>query len=155
MTEVERIVDQLDRAFQGPAWHGPAVMPLLRGVGAAEAVAHRVAGRHSIWEIVGHMAAWKREVIVRLEGTPPRDLPAEENFPPATEPDEARWRAAVADLEAAHAALRRVVQGLRPERLDAPLPGPESESWNVYATLHGVVQHDLYHAGQIALLRRG
>jgi uncharacterized damage-inducible protein DinB len=155
VSEVDRIVDQLDRALDGPAWHGPSIMRALHGVGATEAAARPVADRHSIWELVGHLSAWTREVIGRLEGRRPRDLPPDENFPAAAEVDEAHWRRAVADLRAAHGELRRLVEDLPPERLDEALPDPDGEPWTVYATLHGLIQHDLYHAGQIALLRRG
>ena len=155
MTEVARIVDQLDRAFDGDAWHGPSVMRVLRGVDAAEAFARPVDAGHSIGEVVGHLVAWTREVAARLEGRLARNLPPEENFPPVSHPTEEGWRRTVAELEDAHRALRDLATTLDSDRLDDQVPGPEGESWTAYATLHGLIQHHLYHAGQIALLRRG
>jgi uncharacterized damage-inducible protein DinB len=65
MNEVQRIVDQLRRAFEGEAWHGPAVMQILEGITAAQAAAHPASGAHSIWEIVLHIAAWEGAVSRR------------------------------------------------------------------------------------------
>lgn len=62
MTEIQRIVDQLNRAFEGEAWHGPAVMDILEGITAQQAAARPFNGTHSIWEIVLHIAAWERPV---------------------------------------------------------------------------------------------
>src|SRR5438128_1998971 len=77
--EVERILDQLYRAFEGDAWHGPPVKELLRDVGAKKAAARPVAGSHSIWELVLHMIAWQRAVVRRLAGEELIKLPADEN----------------------------------------------------------------------------
>lgn len=154
MTEVDRVVGQLDRAFSGDAWHGPSVMRLLDGVTAAEAIARPIAGAHTIWELVRHIAAWKQEVTRRLDGLVARNLPAEEDFPPDADHDEASWRAALDALAASHRSLRERVALVADERLGDDAGGDGSSSWTIYETVHGVVQHDLYHAGQIALLRK-
>ena len=92
--ETDRLVDQLQRSFEGEAWHGPAVLDALRGVSAEEAHAHPVAGAHSIWELVLHLAATYRLVLRRLQGdatylTPEEDWPT---LPEASATDEA-WSA--------------------------------------------------------------
>ncbi|MFY9751198.1 MAG: hypothetical protein WAJ92_01050, partial [Candidatus Acidiferrales bacterium] len=66
MSEIQRIVDQMDRAFSGDAWHGPALAQLLEGVTAEDASKHAVRGVHSIWEIVNHIASWNGIVMHRL-----------------------------------------------------------------------------------------
>ena len=88
-TELERIEEQLRRAFEGDAWHGPAVLETLQGITAAQAHAHPIAGAHSVWEVVLHLSYTYRVVLRRIrgDGTPIR---AEEDWPvvpPATEAD--------------------------------------------------------------------
>src|SRR5579864_3627998 len=103
-SEASRIADQLRRAFDGSAWHGPSVLKLLRDVDAATAAAKPLANVHSIWELVLHIAAWDEAVRRRLGGTRAR-LTALQNFPGVPEPTDAAWRNAVAQLERAHDAL--------------------------------------------------
>ena len=148
--EVERIQEELQRAFEGEAWHGPAVLELLRDVTAQQAAARPIAGVHSIWELVLHIAAWESAGRRRLEGDRAQ-LPDEENFPPVNDTSEAAWQQTVEELKNGHRKLYDAIAGLDESRLDEPiLDGMRS----VYITLHGVIQHDLYHAGQIALLKK-
>ena len=154
MTAIERIEEGLSRSFEGTAWHGPAVMPLLADVTAATAAARPIAGAHSIWELVLHMAVWKRVVRRRLGGERINNLPPHEDWPPVTEVTEEGWRRAVEDLRRSHRELTQEVARLRNERLDEPLVGEATTTYSVSATLHGIIEHDLYHAGQIAILKR-
>jgi len=149
-SEVERIRGELQRAFEGEAWHGPAVLELLRDVNAQQAAARPIAGAHSIWELVLHIAAWENAGRRRLNGDR-AELPDEENFPPVKDTSEAAWQRAIEELKIGHSKLYDAIAGLEESRLDEPiLDGMRS----VYITLHGVIQHDLYHAGQIALLKK-
>ena len=152
MTETERIADQLERAFTGPAWHGPAVLEVLDGITAARAVARPIAAAHSIWEIVHHMEAWQRAVLLRLTGASRADLQGADDWPPVTDTGDAAWSATVERLKATHAELRGAIQAVDAARLDEPIL-PEMSS--TYVTLQGEVQHNLYHAGQIAVLKKG
>ena len=68
MAEIHRILDQMDRAFSGDAWHGPPLMRLLDGVSAEDASKHIVPGAHSMWELVHHIGAWNSIVQHRLQG---------------------------------------------------------------------------------------
>lgn len=146
-TEIARLVDLLDRSWSGPAWHGPSVLESLAGVTAVEAERRPIAASHSIGELVLHMATWKRAVAMRLSGRPYSPSEAE-NFPPFSARS---WRAAQAALRREHARLRRAFVKLRPARLAQPaVPGGSP----VYLQAHGAVQHDLWHAGQILVLRR-
>ena len=148
--EIERIVDQHRRSFAGGAWHGPAVFELLRGVSAAEAAARPLTGRHSIAEIALHVAAWEEVAKRRLAGERV-ELTTEQDWPPVQGGDEQAWARALETLERRHRELQQAIAGLSEKRLDERVPGQE---YSVYHMLHGVVQHGLYHAGQIALLRR-
>jgi uncharacterized damage-inducible protein DinB len=150
MTEVERIVDQFRRAFDGEAWHGPAVLELLKGVDATQAAAHPVPNAHSIWELTLHIAAWENACRRRLEGDRAQ-LSDTENWPAIGDTSEESWQATLSKLKQVHNDLLAKISQLDEQRLDQPiLEGLTS----VYGTLHGVVQHDLYHAGQIAMLKK-
>lgn len=150
MSEAKRIADQLRRASEGGAWHGPSLREVLREVDAGRAATRAIPGAHTIWELVLHVAVWRETVRRRLAGEW-GDPTGEDDWPPPTEPGEAAWRAALSRLETAGRELREAVEALPDERLDQPI---REGKGTVYHHLHGVVQHDLYHAGQIALLRR-
>ena len=103
-SEVERILGELQRAFEGDAWHGPAVLELLNDVTAEQAAARPIAGAHSIWELVLHIAAWESAGRSRLEGDR-AELPDEENFPPVNDTSEAAWQQTIELLKAGHRRL--------------------------------------------------
>lgn len=154
MTEVERIVDQFRRAFEGEAWHGPAVLPLLNGISAVEASAHPIPNAHSIWELVLHISAWERACMRRLEGDRAY-LSDDEDWQSVNETTEDAWQKTKQELIDNHRQLLEVIGSLDQSRLDQPIiEDPSTPFSSVYVTLHGGVQHDLYHAGQIALLKK-
>ena len=150
MAEVERIADQLKRAFAGEAWHGPALAEILAGVTAPQAAARPLNGVHSIWELVLHIAAWEQACLRRLRGDRAQ-LSAEEDWRMPADMSESSWQQTIAALRQAHEELCGAVSKLDESRLDQPIIEGMS---SVYVTLHGVVQHSLYHAGQIAILKK-
>ena len=149
--EVDRIEDQLTRAFEGGAWHGPSLLEVLKDVPAASAAAKPIPGAHSIWEIVLHVAAWEAAARRRFSGEPV-ELTDAEDWPAVGDTGVAAWAAALERLRTGHHALRRAVAKLSDARLKEAVPGAE---YSCYFLAHGVIQHDLYHAGQIALLKKG
>jgi uncharacterized damage-inducible protein DinB len=151
MSEIERVQDQLRRAYEGEAWHGPALRELLAGVTAEQAAERAIAGAHTIWEIVFHTAVWESVVRRRLEGEVLVTLPPEQDWPAVRDTGPAAWKKALEELERGHQQLRQEIARLTENRLSEIVPG---KGYTVYFMLHGVVQHDLYHAGQIALLKR-
>ncbi len=154
MSEVERIRDQFQRAFDGEAWHGPSVLSLLDGVTAEQAAAHPIPGAHSIWELTLHIAAWEDACRRRLEGDPAQ-LADDENFPPIADTSEAAWAAAKRKLIDVHQRLLDTLATIDDTRLDQPImDSAEIPFSSAYVTLHGGVQHSLYHAGQIAILKK-
>lgn len=154
MTETERIRDQFQRAFDGQAWHGPSVLSLLEGVTAEQAAAHAIPGAHSIWELTLHIAAWEDACRRRLEGDPAQ-LTDDENFPPIVDTSEGAWESAKAKLIDVHRRLLDVIATTDDSRLDQPImDSAEIPFSSAYVTLHGGVQHSLYHAGQIAILKK-
>jgi uncharacterized damage-inducible protein DinB len=157
MAEIGRLADQLQRAFYADAWCGPSLLETLEGVSAAQAAARPLARAHSIWEIVLHVSGWKRTVQQRLEGQTVR-LPEEGDWPSVADTSEESWRETVAELRARHDALLAAVRGLDEARLEDVLITESSRETgggvSCYVTLHGTAQHDLYHGGQISLLKK-
>ena len=151
MKETARIADQLRHAFEGHAWHGPALLKLLAGVDATTAAAHPLPDAHSIWELVLHIAAWDDAVNRRIVQRRSLNISAAKNFPPVKDKSPTAWKAAIAHLKKAHEELLITVSRMSDARLTEPVPG---KNYNIYFMLHGVVQHELYHAGQIALLKK-
>jgi uncharacterized damage-inducible protein DinB len=149
--EVNRLDDQLRRALEGEAWHGPSVLELLAGLSAAQAASHPVAGAHSIWELVLHIGSDYDLVLRRVAGDG-RKPTAAEDWPACPASTEENWRQTVQELQLLNKKLREVVRDFPDERLDDLLV-PESP-YTAYTQFIGVTQHNLYHAGQIALLRR-
>jgi len=150
MSEVERILDQLHRSMYGEAWHGPAVMEHLAEVDAKTAAARPIAGAHSIWELVLHITAWLGAVKTRIGGKAV-ELTDEQDWPPVTDSSKAAWERAVRGLRDAYEQLRDAIEGLDEQALLTPVPGRQH---NLYFLIHGVIQHNGYHAGQIAVLKR-
>jgi len=150
MTEVERITEQYDRALQGGAWHGDSVWEILRDIPAEQAFWRPLPAVHTIWELVMHMAFWETEVCRRLQKL---SLPPEEtmNFPTLPEPTSENWQHALDTLRNSNVEFRRKLLELHDAELDRPLSRP---TYTVYVEVHGVIQHHLYHAGQIAMLRK-
>jgi uncharacterized damage-inducible protein DinB len=150
LSEARRIADQHRRAYHGDAWHGPAVFELLRGVNASRAAAHPIRGAHSIWELVLHLTTWELVVRSRVIGSPiavDRAL----DWPAPGPPTARAWREARAALEVASDALHTAVAKMTDQKLRAKRP---RTSGTYYELVHGQVQHALYHAGQIAILRK-
>ena|SRR5271165_4420348 len=153
MPEAARIADQLRRAFDGEAWHGDSLFEILNGVTPAQAAARPIKSAHTIWELLLHIAAWDGAVLRRLGGVAVT-LSDAENFPSVMDSSEAAWRAALAEVRRVHEELIAAVAGLPDSRLDEMVPGKPGAHYTFYYMLHGVVQHELYHAGQIALLKK-
>jgi uncharacterized damage-inducible protein DinB len=150
MTELTRIADQLDRAFDGDAWHGDPLLKILDDITAAQAASHPVPNAHSIWEIVHHLLAWKTAIPVRLRGEV-KELQGTDDWPPVTDPSDAAWAKCLSDLRSAHNKLVAAVRTFPESKLNNLAPARDH---SYYVLLHGMVQHDLYHAGQIAILKK-
>jgi uncharacterized damage-inducible protein DinB len=158
MDEIVRIVDQLEREHSGDPWHGSPLSQILAGVSHSQAAAKPIKAGHSIWELVLHIAAWKNEVRRRLSGAPAAE-PQEGDWPAVGEVSEAAWRDAREHLELSHRLLVSAVRDLPETKLFEPTNVDRDRAIGTGATyyelLHGIVQHDVYHSGQIAILRKG
>ncbi|HEV2714020.1 MAG TPA: DinB family protein [Terriglobales bacterium] len=149
-SEGAHIADQLRRAFEGSAWHGPALLELLEDVDASTAAAKPLPKVHSIWELVLHIAVWDDAALRRLGGKTwqPTGLA---NFPTVSTATDAAWRKTMAATKRTHDTLVKAVAALPDSRLADRVPG---KRYDFYHMLHGIAQHELYHAGQIAILKK-
>ena len=157
MDEVIRIVNQLEREHAGDPWHGSPLSSILEGVGHAQAAAKPIKAAHSIWELVLHIAAWKNEVRRRLSGAPAAE-PLGGDWPAVGELSAAAWQQARDHLELSHRLLVSAVRALPETKLFEPTNDDRDRAMGTgvtyYELLHGIVQHDVYHAGQIAILKK-
>jgi hypothetical protein len=147
---IARIHKLHQEAFAGGAWHGPALLALVRDILVDHAAAKPITHAHSIWEIVLHINAWQEAVLTRLNGRPV-DLNGDEDWPPVIDNSESAWEAAIAALESGHRQLAERISALTDGELEQKVPGRDH---TVYKTVHGLIQHNLYHAGQIAILKK-
>jgi len=150
MSRIDQVVDQLHRAFDGEAWHGPALMEVLEGIDAETAALRPIPRAHSIWELVQHITAWEEVVARRIQGQTVT-VSDEENFGEKTPATDRAWRDAVAKLRDTHNNLIRLAASLSETQLNEIAPGKD---YSLLFMLLGTVQHAAYHGGQIALLRR-
>ncbi len=150
MTETERITDQLNRAYAGNAWHGPSLSEALSGLTAQQAATRIVPNAHTIWEIVRHLLSGYRVVYMRLQGDR-ADITEEEDWPKVVDESENNWQQDVATLNDRHKELMAQLSSVT----DGALNDPIVENYaSIYRTLHGHIQHVLYHTGQIAILKK-
>ncbi|HWN82191.1 MAG TPA: DinB family protein [Candidatus Udaeobacter sp.] len=150
MNESQRLAKQFDRALEGGAWYGPSWREVLDGVTRAQALHRPIPEAHSIAEVVLHAATWQDVVRQRLAGGSPQ-VPDDQDWQVVKLPDDAAWTAVVNRLFETGKALRDQVESFAPERLQELRSGVD-DSW--YGLIVGEMQHVLYHAGQIGLLKK-
>ena len=151
MTAIDALLTQIDQAYNRRSWHGTNLRGSLRGVTPAEAAWRPRADRHSVQEIAVHAAYWKYVVRRRLTGAKRGSFPLEgSNWFARLQADAERWKADLRLLDDCHRGLRETVASLDPKRLQRTVGG----STTALALVTGIIAHDLYHAGQIQLLKR-
>jgi len=155
--ETSLLDEEITRATEGEAWHGPSIREALAGVDCETASARPIATAHSIWEIVLHLTAWATEVERRLREQS-RRLLGEQDWPRVASTTADAWTAAQEDLVDAHLRLRHSIREFSPARLAHPVPfegdRARGDDGSFYVMLHGLAQHDAYHTGQIAMLKK-
>jgi uncharacterized damage-inducible protein DinB len=157
LREIDRLVDELQRAHNGDPWHGPSLRAALDGVSAEQAMARPAPSAHTIAEIVLHVRSWTREVTRRLRIGSAQN-PADGDWPKAGVAGDREWTAMLASLDAANAELQEVVASLGEAELDERIGDVRDRALGSgvsrYVTVHGLAQHHAYHAGQISLLKK-
>ena len=151
MTEIERIVEQLRKSYEGEAWHGPSVLEALQDVSVASAAQRPFHSAHTIWEIVEHLRLTERLVYDRLHGQRFLSLPPAEAWRPQPYPSESAWKELLGALQQGHLELRQAISTLKADKLNETIP---QRDHTYYDMLHGTVQHNIYHAGQISLIKK-
>ena len=151
-SECARIADQLDQAFTGDAWHGDPLRKILSGVTPEQADARPLPSAHPIWEIAVHVHLYLRSAIEALNGTPmPRWHGTEADWPRISDTSPEAWGKTTRRLFEDAASLARTMQQQSDTTLTETVPGRD---YDFYFLIHGIVQHSLYHGGQIALLKK-
>lgn len=150
LNEVKFLMDQIRTTFSGDSWHGPSVMKTLEGIDAGQAAARPLGERHTVWELVDHMTYWLEEVLKSLRD---RRVPKPDKVVdwPGMGSGEKQWRESVRRLEAAVNTLVDELASWSNRELDKTVAGA---NYSYRQMLHGAVHHNLYHAGQIAILKR-
>ena len=143
----------LDEAYNRRSWHGTNLRGSIRGLTIREAAWRPGPGRHNIWEIVVHAAYWKYAVWRRLTGSKRGSFPLEGSnwFARPEERTNAAWRRDVALLERMHKQLLEAVADFPDRRFALHAP---ASPFTYGGLVRGAAAHDLYHAGQIQLLKR-
>lgn len=149
---VDALLTVMDAAYDRKSWHGTNLKGSIRGLTPAQAAWRPRPDRHSIWELVVHAAYWKYAALRRFSGAGRGSFPrAGSNWFARASGSAAEWRADIRLLDEMHRALRRAVADLSDRDLSRT---PRGSKVSNFTLLSGVAAHDLYHAGQIQLLKR-
>jgi DinB family protein len=150
---VRLLLEVFDQAYTAPSWHGTPLKGTIRGISAHQALWRPGRNRHCIWDLVLHTAYWKCMVRRRLLRDPDIVFPRDRaNWPALPDrPDESAWKRDRELLDEQHRLLHRVIAGLKPALLGRR--GWRSK-WPIKAEIYGIASHDLYHAGQIQIVKR-
>jgi len=151
MSDVERILKHYDGVMTGnAAWHGDPVWQILDGISAQQAAARPLPSAHTIWEIVMHMIFWEDVAAKRLTGKS-AGLVDELNFPAMPAVTEENWRKTLDGFRASNQSFRQALARLDPAKMnDLTAAGKRT----YYGEAHGIIEHHVYHAGQIVLLSK-
>jgi len=152
-SEVQQLLSIIDQAYDHRSWHGTNLRGSIRGLSVKQAARRPRPERHNIWELVVHAAYWKYTVTRRLTGQRRGSFPLKGSnwFPRGQSENDEQWRADVVLLEKMHRALREAVANLSAGDLSRKPKG--SKISNAFI-ITGIAAHDLYHAGQIQLLKK-
>lgn len=149
-TETRRIKEMLIQIYEGEAWHGPSIKNILENT-SLDIAAQRLSGSHNIIEMVRHMVIWREFVIARLDGDDAFDVIADENWTHVDELQAFAWFEAKEKLEKSQERLLTLLDQMPDSRLYETVA---NRPYDFYTLLHGILQHDVYHLGQIVLLRK-
>lgn len=153
-TECNRIAYALAFAIDGDAWYGDSLRKILDNVTAGQAEARPIPNAHSVWELVLHVEVWVKLCLGAVQGTPIppwSTMPNEQDWPPVSNTGERAWKQAVSSFFSSHLKLVEALKTLSDDRLEATVPG---RPYNFYHLFQGMIQHAVYHGGQIALLKK-
>ena len=152
---INRLIDQLNRAYNGECWVGQSMIEILEGVTADQANCYTIKGRHNIHEFLLHNIAWMEQGILAIKLTAkgealPQELPEDQDWPAVKDKTSAGWKKSLQKLNQTHQNLVAEIATLTDNDLNKIING---RNYSLYVILHGIVQHNLYHAGQMSFLK--
>ncbi len=150
ISETYRITDFLRQTFDGKPWYGPSVMDTLSNLTFEESL-NQLPSSHTVIEILEHMIAWRTFVIKRLQGDTEFEIDQEQSFKHISSLSNESWRDTIQRLNQTQEDLLQILSQTSDEKLDEMVAGRE---YNFDKMLHGIIHHDIYHIGQIGLLRK-
>ena len=153
MKYTHRLADLFRNAHDCTTWHGQSVTKVLQNISAKKAAAHPIANSHSIWNYVLHIVNWRAFAIRNLKDEAPYivGLNTDLDWTPITDFSEEAWKLALGKFHQSAVELEEAIRTMDENQLFEKVPGSKH---NWYVTLHGVIQHDIYHSGQIVLLKK-
>ena len=140
----------LSNTYGGSSWHGASMMEILHNIDSAQAF-HSSSHIHKICQLVQHITTWRIFAIKKLEGDRNFEVSQEENWKEPTIQNESSWKEILSELDDSQKKLIEKLNAFTDQNLDEDVPG---KAYTFYTLIHGVIQHDLYHLGEIALLSR-
>lgn len=151
--EIQRIKHSFKMIYNGTPWHGTSLLDLLKGVDYLQASQRVFPNSHSIWELVQHVYNWREFAVKKMEGEAGFDivLNSESDWANLQIPIEASWQNLLSELVENQKVMLEMLEGWLDEQLDDQVPGKD---YTYYTLLHGIIKHDIYHAGQIAMTRK-
>jgi uncharacterized damage-inducible protein DinB len=151
--EINRIAHILKHVYEGEAWHGPSIKEVLTGVDTALALKRLSPTTHNIAELVIHMSNWRVFALEKLTGSLTYDiiLNSEADWQVVNELSPERWQELLEILDDSQNELLEVVSRFSPNKINDIVPG---RRYSFYILLHGIIQHDIYHSGQIAQIKK-
>lgn len=151
ITELKILRKLLVDTFERTCWHGKSLMKILEEVDHEKALQAPSSGTRNIWELVLHIIVWRTTPIIWMEGNPDYhfEFGTPQDFPPIKDRSEAGWQQALVDLKQSQEKLLATIDAFDPRQLHGQVG---SRDYSYYEMLHGIVHHDIYHGGQIALL---
>jgi uncharacterized damage-inducible protein DinB len=145
MSDIKEIGALVKRVYNGKPWHGPSITDVLNDIDQTKA-AKKIGGSHSIIQLVLHMVAWRTFVTRRLLGDSAFELTEADNFPETTD-----WATAVQKLAKSQHELLKAIDTANDSLLHEKV---NNRKYDFYVLLHGIIHHDIYHLGQIQLIKK-
>ena len=149
----EKLTHQLQEVLSGEPWYGPSIYDILAHVTFESAYERPLPAAHTVTEIILHMLSWTEEVMDRLNGMAASSTPSSGDWPEPGVPDEQKWQLWIDDLKLANVNLLKIISDFPEEQWPEPTNDTRYEQAATYQELvEGFIQHQVYHAGQIAIL---
>lgn len=148
---LNNLINLINAAFHGGAWHGPSLLELTKGLKVKEA-AYKAGNIHTIAELVYHVTSWRLFALKKIQGDPEYNIDNEKmNFGEIQKVDEFELETLMMELTLSHDELIKALEARDDQFLLEVVPGAE---YNYDTLIHGIIQHDIYHSGQIAIIKK-